>query len=388
MDRRREERPSHAGGRLGITDDVPTLGSIHHAVVVNVRPFGLFVELPGFRRNGLVHNSQISEDVVFSREDEDDAKVAAMEYFAPKGSQVWVKVSEVRDDGGGPPKINCSMKAVNQEDGTDLDPDNTRGATRGRPGFQGPMTDAPPEVGQILEAMVATVKPFGIFVRLKGFRANGLVHLSQVSDHLDIGRDESDESKIASLSAIHAVGDPLFVKIVDVSEEPGQKMKVACSIKLADQREGADLDPTNTKYQPRGEGPAGGPGRGATAAAAVAKGDTVDWGHLRAGDQQYGDGQKQYDLLGDEVLNLPVPPPPPMSAAAVDGLPRPHAPQQAEIGSVEEALAILLKHKQSGKKKSHKEKKVKKAKEKDKSKKQSKKSKKEKRAAEASTDSD
>ena len=60
----------------------------------------------------------------------------------------------------------------------------------------------------------------------------------------------------------------------------------------------------------------------------------------------------------------------------------------AEIGSVEEALAILLKHKQSGKKKSHKEKKVKKAKEKDKSKKQSKKSKKEKRAAEASTDSD
>ncbi len=89
---RREERPSHAGGRLGITDDVPTLGSIHHAVVVNVRPFGLFVELPGFRRNGLVHNSQISEDVVFSREDEDDAKVAAMEYFAPKGSQVMPRL--------------------------------------------------------------------------------------------------------------------------------------------------------------------------------------------------------------------------------------------------------------------------------------------------------
>lgn len=63
------------------------------------------------------------------------------------------------------------------------------------------------------------------------------------------------------------------MQIVDVSEEPGQKMKVGCSIKLADQREGTDLDPTNTKYQPRGEGPAGGPGRGpSTAAAAVAKG--------------------------------------------------------------------------------------------------------------------
>lgn len=27
------------------------------------------------------------------------------------------------------------------------------------------------------------------------------------------------------------------MQIVDVSEEPGQKMKVACSIKLVDQRE-------------------------------------------------------------------------------------------------------------------------------------------------------
>ena len=64
------------------------MGSIYHATVVSVRPFGLFVELPGFRRNGLVHNSQISEEISFSREDEDDAKVTAMEYFTPKGSQV------------------------------------------------------------------------------------------------------------------------------------------------------------------------------------------------------------------------------------------------------------------------------------------------------------
>ena len=85
---RRDERTSHVGGRTSITDDIPALGSIHHARVVNVRPFGLFVELPGYRRNGLVHNSQISEDVVFSREDADDVKMKAMEYFAPQGSQV------------------------------------------------------------------------------------------------------------------------------------------------------------------------------------------------------------------------------------------------------------------------------------------------------------
>ena len=59
--------------------------------------------------------------------------------------QVWVKVSQVQDDGG-PPKVSCSMKLVSQEDGADLDPQNTQGARRGHPGFQGPASEAPPEV--------------------------------------------------------------------------------------------------------------------------------------------------------------------------------------------------------------------------------------------------
>ena len=35
----------------------------------------------------------------------------------------------------------------------------------------------------------------------------------QVSDHLEIGRDESDEAKVEALSSIHAMGDLLFVKV-------------------------------------------------------------------------------------------------------------------------------------------------------------------------------
>ncbi len=106
------------------------------------------------------------------------------------------------------------------------------------------------QVNTVVQASVASVKPYGIFVRLKGFRANGLVHLSQVgaitvhsvlgscqmtllglccsciqhhlgsllvllqiSDHLEIGKDESDEDKINALSAVHSVGDPLWVKV-------------------------------------------------------------------------------------------------------------------------------------------------------------------------------
>jgi hypothetical protein len=55
-------------------------------------------------------------------------------------------VTEVRDDGGGQPKINCSMRAVSQEDGRDLDPDNAAAGGRRAPQFGGgPVSDAPPE---------------------------------------------------------------------------------------------------------------------------------------------------------------------------------------------------------------------------------------------------
>ena len=35
---------------------------------------------------------------------------------------MWVKLVEVRDDGGGALKLGASMRAVHQETGADLDP--------------------------------------------------------------------------------------------------------------------------------------------------------------------------------------------------------------------------------------------------------------------------
>lgn len=69
---------------------------------------------------------QISEDFKTNREDEDDVKIKAIEWFAPEGSQVWVKVVEVKEDERGV-RVGCSMKAVNQQSGVDLDPDNRLG---------------------------------------------------------------------------------------------------------------------------------------------------------------------------------------------------------------------------------------------------------------------
>lgn len=61
------------------------------------------------------------------------------------------------------------------------------------------------------------------------------------------------------------------MQVVEVTDDGGERgPKVACSIKLVDQREGTDLDPHNVKWQPRGEGGPGGHGaRGPAQAAAV-----------------------------------------------------------------------------------------------------------------------
>ena len=61
----------------------------------SVRPFGVFVALDGYQRHGMVHNSQVSDELSLSREDEDDDKVKAMEYFCPPGSQVSVACNDL-----------------------------------------------------------------------------------------------------------------------------------------------------------------------------------------------------------------------------------------------------------------------------------------------------
>jgi hypothetical protein len=66
------------GGARGGTTEPPPLMSVQKGRVVSVRPFGLFVRMEGFARDGLVHMSQVSDDLTFQREDSDDAKVMAM----------------------------------------------------------------------------------------------------------------------------------------------------------------------------------------------------------------------------------------------------------------------------------------------------------------------
>jgi len=361
------------------------VGTIHRAVVTSIRPFGLFVRPDGWPQDGLVHASQVNKDCTLTRDDDDEARVKSLEYFAPRHSQVMVKVTEVMDGGGGRIKVGCSMSVVDQETGADLDPSGTASA---RPAHRGPESDEPPEVGTIHAATVERVAPFGIFVRLPGFRKWGLVHTSQVSDHLAVSREDSDEEKVAALSSVVVAGEAVQVKVVEVvPDERGPK--VGCSIKLVNQRDGTDLDPNFLKYRPRGEGGGDRGGRAPLGAAAgeVKAGAVVDWGHLRGGDTKFVQSQG-YDLVDDEAGELPLPPPPPRPApGAGQPLPPPptgHGPQAAwggqgarpsewgGVSSVSEALAILESHRKKDKKgaKAKKDKKEKKEKKDGKSKKE------------------
>jgi hypothetical protein len=49
-------------GRYGLPPpaaEAPEAGTIHLATVASVQPYGVFVEMPGFRKQGMVHHSQV-----------------------------------------------------------------------------------------------------------------------------------------------------------------------------------------------------------------------------------------------------------------------------------------------------------------------------------------
>jgi predicted RNA-binding protein with RPS1 domain len=157
---------------------------------------------------GLVHHSHVAEDLRLGREDEDDMKLKSIEYFAPPGEDVWVKVIDVAKDDRGSWRVSCSMKVVDQSSGADLDPDNVVAARHGggRGGGAMQRSEAAPELWSIHQGTVQSVRPFGVFVELDGFRKYALVHFSQLSDHLTFAPNESDAERMEAIQEIVAPG--------------------------------------------------------------------------------------------------------------------------------------------------------------------------------------
>ncbi|XP_029976600.1 zinc finger CCHC domain-containing protein 17 [Salarias fasciatus] len=93
-------------------DGLPPLYSIYKGEVVSVQTYGAFVRLPGYRKQGLVHVSEMSA-----------TRIESASEIVDVGEQVWIKVIG-REIQGDKVKLSFSMKAVNQGTGRDLDPNN------------------------------------------------------------------------------------------------------------------------------------------------------------------------------------------------------------------------------------------------------------------------
>lgn len=93
-------------------DGLPPMYSIIKGEVVSVTEYGAFVKIPGYRKQGLVHRSEMSS-----------CRVDKPSEIVDVGEKVWIKVigREIRDD---KVKLSFSMKSVNQGTGRDLDPNN------------------------------------------------------------------------------------------------------------------------------------------------------------------------------------------------------------------------------------------------------------------------
>ncbi|KAM9386038.1 zinc finger CCHC domain-containing protein 17 [Pholidichthys leucotaenia] len=105
------DRDGRASEPAGL-DGLPPLYSISKGEVVSVQTYGAFVRLPGYKKEGLVHVSEMSASRV-----ENPSEIVDV------GEQVWIKVIG-REIQGEKVKLSFSMKAVNQGTGQDLDPNN------------------------------------------------------------------------------------------------------------------------------------------------------------------------------------------------------------------------------------------------------------------------
>ena len=72
------------------------------------------------------------------------------------------------------------------------------------------LKDAPPAVGEIVSGLVARITNFGCFVQLEGYRRDGLVHISQISN-----------TRVSDVNDAVAVELPVWVKVIEVSPGDG-----------------------------------------------------------------------------------------------------------------------------------------------------------------------
>ncbi|KAH3886505.1 zinc finger CCHC domain-containing protein 17-like [Dreissena polymorpha] len=107
-----------------------------------------------------------------------------------------------------------------------------------RSGTDGPLkrrkSEGPiPQLYKIFHGEVASVKEYGLFVKIPGTTRQGLVHKSQIS-----------HSKVDDPSEMFSRGEYVYCKVISLDED-GEKIGLA--MKMVNQTTGIDQDPNNVE---------------------------------------------------------------------------------------------------------------------------------------------
>jgi small subunit ribosomal protein S1 len=197
--------------------------AIFEGTVTSVQDYGAFVDIGGIE--GLVHVSELSWDRVSKPGD-----------LLKPGDLVKVQVLEVKEDPKKGERISLSVKSLEPR------PEPKASEAAAGPAVARPQPPPPPKVGDVVEATVDKIEPFGIFVRFAGGR--GLVPAS-----------ETGTPRGADLRKAFKPGDS-FTALVSAIDERGRLRLSKTEAEAAEERKEAQ------EYMARAAPKGGGKGFG------------------------------------------------------------------------------------------------------------------------------
>jgi len=204
-----EERAARARA----TRELLVPGAVLEGVVTSVQDYGAFVDIGGIE--GLVHVSELAWDRVSRPQD-----------LLKAGDTLTVQVLRIDEDPRKGERISLSVKALAPR--PEAPPDAPAR----------PAPPPPPKVGDLLEASVDRVEPFGIFVRFAGGR--GLVPAA-----------ETGTPRGADLRKAFKQGDPLKVMVIAIDEQGRYRLSSTEAERAAERAEAEDY---LTRAAPRAAG--------------------------------------------------------------------------------------------------------------------------------------
>eukprot|EP00123_Amoebidium_parasiticum_P020281 comp4659_c0_seq1/m.846 comp4659_c0_seq1/g.846 ORF comp4659_c0_seq1/g.846 comp4659_c0_seq1/m.846 type:complete len:227 (-) comp4659_c0_seq1:234-914(-) len=92
-----------------------------------------------------------------------------------------------------------------------------------------------PELWSIQKGVARSIQSYGVFVAMDGYKRNGLVHVTQISN-----------SKVDNPADVVAENEPVYVKVIGFGDDP-ENPKISLSMKVVNQRTGEDLDKNNVR---------------------------------------------------------------------------------------------------------------------------------------------